>query len=158
MPDKNIEELLKQKRIAEIVNPRLVRASWDITVAAAIDLMQANRSAYVVLTDGEAIKGIFTEVEVAEKILGSEESRARPVRDFMNAEPVFLSAEDSVGSAIDLMAKKKMYYLPLVASGGRLTGVLSVRTLIRFLAECYPTEVYNLPPDPGHFSDTPEGG
>jgi CBS domain-containing protein len=55
------------------------------------------------------------------------------------------------------MAERGFYHIPLVLNK-QLTGILSVRTLIRFLAEFYPAEVYNLPPNPHQIMATPEGG
>ena len=46
----------------------------------------------------------------------------------------------------------------LVNEKGDLVNVLSVRTLIRFLSEFYPAEIYNLPPDPDQVLTPPEGG
>jgi len=42
---------------------------------------------------------------------------------------------------------QRVYHVPLLDEQGNLANVLSVRTLIRFLAEFYPQEIYNLPPD-----------
>ena len=59
---------------------------------------------------------------------------------------------------IALMGEHRFYHIPLVDDRGELVNVISVRTLIRFLSEFYPTEVYNLPPRPDQVMRTPEGG
>ena len=102
--------------------------------------------------------GIFTENDVIKKILDKDIDWNRPISDFMTANPPTLKPTDLVGTAIDVMGAKKVYHIPLVDDNGNLVNVLSVRTLTRFLAEFYPTEIYNLPPRPDQIMQTPEGG
>lgn len=152
------DKLLKEKRISEVVNPRLIQAPSATTVADAVRLMRENQSAYIVVADGKRVVGMFTESDLTQKILGQDADWKRPIRDFMTTKPMVLRPDDAVGKAIDLMAEFSFYHIPLVDEKQELTGVLSVRTLIRFLAEFYPGEVYNLPPDVHQVMHTAEGG
>jgi CBS domain-containing protein len=69
-----------------------------------------------------------------------------------------LRQDDTVGRAVDMMAENDFYHIPLVNEKQELVNVLSVRTLVRWLAEFYPGEVYNLPPNPHQVAPTQEGG
>jgi len=158
MNEKKIEELLKEKKIHEIINDKINQIHPDVSLKEAVRQMQTTRSRYVVLAENREVRGIFTEWDLVQKVLGKSVDYERPVREFMSPDPLVLSPGDAVGTAIDLMAKKKYYHVPLVDESGKLAGMLSVRTLVRFLAAYYPTEVYNLPPDPGQVSDSAEGG
>lgn len=158
MPEKTIEEILIEKKISEIVNPKLVQAPPETTIAQAARLMQENKSGYIVVARKKRVVGLFTETDLVQKILDKSVSWTRPIKDFMNAEPAVLAISDSVGQAIDLMGKARCYYIPLVNEKKELVNVISVRTLTRFLAAFYPAEVYNLPPRPNQVSLTPEGG
>jgi CBS domain-containing protein len=155
---KDVEDLLEEKKIYQIINPRLVQAPSSISVKDAIDLMQNQRAGYIVIADNKKCVGIFTETDVIRKILEQDVDWNRPVREFMTPSPVTLRMEDSVGKAIETMGKYRFYHIPLVNEKGELVQVISVRTLIRFLAEFYPAEVLNLPPDPNQVMKTPEGG
>ena len=155
---KEVENLLEEKKIYQIINPRLVQAPPTISIKEAIQLMQDQRAGYIVIADKKKCVGIFTETDVLRKILEQDVDWNRPVRDFMTANPVCLQPEDSVGKAIEVMGKHRFYHIPLVNEKGELAQVISVRTLIRFLAEFYPAEVLNLPPDPNQVMKTPEGG
>jgi CBS domain-containing protein len=152
------DKQLKDKKISEIVNARLIQAPSSTSLKDAIDLMRREQSAYIVVADGKDVVGILTETDVARKVLGEKVDKNRPIRDFMTADPLVLRPDDTVGKAIDLMAEHSFYHIPLVSERQELVGVLSVRTLIRFLAEFYPAEVYNLPPDPHQVAQTAEGG
>ena len=158
MATKSVEQLLKEKLIGEIVNPKLVQAPPEIKLREALDLMQANKSGYIIVAKNKKVAGIFTEDDVVLKILDQNVDWEKPVSEFMTKEAVALKMTDCVGKAIDVMGEKRFYHIPLVDDAGNLVNVLSVRTLIRFLAEFYPTEIYNLPPRPDQVMKTQEGG
>jgi CBS domain-containing protein len=152
------ERRLKEKKIGEIINPRLIQAPPTTSVERAVQVMRDNKSAYIVVSDKKRVVGMFTESDVTRKILGKNIDEKRPVRDFMTPDPVVLRQDDPVGRAVDLMAENDFYHIPLVNEKQELINVLSVRTLIRFLAEFYPGEVYNIPPNPHQVAPTAEGG
>ncbi|MBI1882880.1 MAG: CBS domain-containing protein [Chlamydiae bacterium] len=155
---KPVEVLLKEKKIYEIVNPRLVQAGPDISIKEAIRLMQERHAGYIVIAKDQKVVGLFAENEVVLKILENNVDWDQPVSLFMNSSPVTLNIKDPVGKAIDLMGHGNFYHIPLVDENNHLMNVLSVRTLIRFLSEFYPTEVYNLPPKHDQIILTQEGG
>ncbi len=154
----SVDTLLKEKKIFQIVNPRLVQAPSSISVKQAIDYMQKERAGYMVIAEAGKPVGIFTETDVIRKVLEQDVDWNRPVKEFMTPSPVVLRPEDTVGEAIDVMGSHRFYHIPLVDEGGNLVNVISVRTLIRFLAEFYPAEVLNLPPVPNQVMETQEGG
>ncbi|MCM8794574.1 MAG: CBS domain-containing protein [Candidatus Omnitrophica bacterium] len=158
MPERPINELLKEKTVLLVTHKLCVQGSPDIPVEEAMELMRANKSGYIVLVEGEKPVGIFTETDVVLKVLGQPVDRSKPVRNFMLSNPQVLTRAATVGEAIDLMAKNRIYHIPIVDEEGRLAGIISVRSVIKFLAEFYPTEVYNLPPDPDQIMRTAEGG
>lgn len=158
MSDKSIEELLKQKKIFQIINSRIVQTGPQTPLSEVIQLMVEAKSGYAVISENEKVVGIFTETDVTRKILSQSIDLNSPVSSFMTSNPTLLTPTDTVGEAIDIMAKKTIYHLPLVDENTKLKGMLSVRTLIRFLAEYYPNEVYNLPPDPSQVASESEGG
>ncbi len=157
-PAKPVEVLLKEKKIYQIVNPKLVQAPSTISIKSAIDLMQQGKSGYIVLARNKKVEGLFSEDDVVMKILDKDVDWNKPVSEFMTTNWAALKMTDSVGQAIDLMSERMLYYIPLVNEESELVNVLSVRTLIRFLSEFYPTEVYNLPPRLDQIMGTAEGG
>lgn len=158
MATQPVQELLKRKKICDIINPKCVQAPADISIREAVRLMRENRSGYLVLVENGEVAGLFTEKDLVDNVLGQKIDWGGPVREVMTQDPLVLTRDDTVGAAITLMGRHQFYHLPLVDKAHRVSGILSVRTLIRFLAEFYPTEVYNLPPDPGQVMKTQEGG
>ncbi len=163
-----IEALLKETKIAAIINPRVVQVSLNTSLRDTISLMQKQGTGCAIVTEGEAPVaagtgqrrpvGIFTETDVVEKVLEREVDWARPISAFMTADIKVLSLEDRLDTAIEALDRHSSHHLPLVDRKGYLAGCLSARAVIRFLAEHYPTEVFNLPPLPDRITAKPEGG
>ncbi|MBL8024557.1 MAG: CBS domain-containing protein [Elusimicrobia bacterium] len=152
------ERRLKDKKIGEIINPRLIQAAPIISIGRAVEIMRENNSAYIVVSEKKRVVGMFTESDISQKIFNKDVDWAQPIREFMSVDPVVLRQDDPVGRAVELMAENDCYHIPLVNEKQELVNVLSVRTLIRFLAEFYPAEVYNIPPNPHQIAPRAEGG
>ena len=154
-----IQQLVKNIKIGQIINPRLIQAPPEITVQTAVEIMQNNKSGYIVIADHQGkVVGIFTETDVLHKVFGKKDAWSKPVSEVMTKKPMVLSVRDTVGKAIELMGRNHFYHIPLIDEKETLVNVISVRTLIRFLAEFYPTEIYNLPPKYDQIMETAEGG
>jgi CBS domain-containing protein len=96
------ERRLKEKKIGEIINPRLIQATPAISVERAVEIMRENNSAYIVIADKKRVVGMFTESDLSQKILNKDVDWARPVSEFMSDDPVVLRPDDTVGRAVDL--------------------------------------------------------
>ena len=67
-----LEDVLNEKKINQIINPRLVQAPSDLTIEAAIQLMQEQRAGYIVIVEKRKCVGIFTETDVVRKIFNKD--------------------------------------------------------------------------------------
>jgi CBS domain-containing protein len=122
--------------------------------------MRKENKGYAVVLEDEAsrkVAGIFTERDVMTRVVEQKVAAATPVEKVMTTNPTTLKLTDSVADAIRLMSQGHYRHLPLVDDDGGLVGVLSVRDLITYLAEHYPHQVFNLPPDPHQVIRAPEG-
>ena len=158
-PVKTIEDILKETKIYQILRPKCVNSSPDISLQEALDLMHREKSGYIVVRDEHLrVLGMFTERDVLMKVMHPGVNLSEPVKKYMNTELVELSKSDTVGTAIDAMKKYNIRHIPLVDESGQMTGVLSVRTIANFLSELFPTEIFNLPPKADQTFHTAEGG
>lgn len=154
----NIEEVLKSTRIHQILRPKLVMALPSASLQEAVDLMRNEKSGYVIVADEHSkIVGMFTEREVLMKAMVRGVSWKEPVSKFMRTDVHTLKKSDTVGDAIHAMEKFSIRHVPLVDEYGQVNGILSIRTIVSFLAELFPKEVLNLPPRP-QIHETVEGG
>jgi predicted transcriptional regulator len=63
----------------------------------------------------------------------------------MTSNPICVNPKDSIGCAIKRMQKGGYRHLPVVIDE-RPVGILSVKRIVHYLVEHFPTMVYNLPP------------
>ncbi|MBI3252806.1 MAG: CBS domain-containing protein [Candidatus Omnitrophica bacterium] len=159
MPVKTIEEILKETKIYQILRPKLVTAPPETTLENALALMQKEKAGYLVVADRQLkVVGMFTEREVLMKVLQKGVSLKETLDKYMNKNIRPLSKSDTVGMAIDVMKDYSVRHIPLVDEQGHMNGVLSIRTIVTFLSELFPTEVFNLPPKADQVHETAEGG
>lgn len=160
MADKksSFSEYVRKNKVFQVVNPVCREAPQDITLQRAVDLMREYNSSYLVITEKRKVLGMFTETDIVRKIMGKRVNWKDPVSKYMTKDLIMLTMEDSVDTAMDVMGENYLYHIPLVDENKNISGVLTVRSLIRFLSEFYPTEVYNLPPKSDQVMETPEGG
>jgi CBS domain-containing protein len=156
----DIEEVLRTTRIYQILRPKLVMALPTLSVQEALDLMRLEKSGYLVIADENSkLVGMFTEREVLMKILGNPKAKmSEPLSNYMRTDLHTLSKSDTIDRALFLMNEFNVRHIPLLDEFGQVSGVLSVRTIVRFLAELFPTEVLNLPPDADQVHSSAEGG
>lgn len=156
---KNIEDILKETKIHQILRPKLVMALPSMSLQEALDLMHTERSGYIVIADEHSkLVGMFTEREVLMNALRPGVSMDDPVEKYMRKDVHPLKKTDTVGQALDFMSRFSIRHVPLLDDFEQVTGILSIRTIVSFLAELFPTGVFNLPPEAGQIHDTIEGG
>ena len=157
-PTRSIETILKETKIYQILRPKLVTAGPKLTLQQALDLMHREKAGYIVVADEHLkVVGMFTEREVLMKVLRPGVRLDEPVSKYMRTDVHTLSKSDTVGTAIDAMNAFSIRHIPLVDEFGQMNGVLSIRTIVNFLSELFPTEVFNIPPRP-QVHETVEGG
>ena len=157
-PTRNIEDVLKETKIHQILRPKLLMALPATSLQEAVDLMRVEKSGYLVIVDEHSkLVGMFTEREVLMKALVKGVSWASPVSQFMRTDLHILKKSDTVGEALHMMFKFSVRHVPLVDEYGQVNGILSIRTIVGFLAELFPKEILNLPPRP-QIHETAEGG
>jgi len=143
-----LESALANDTLGEVeAQPALILES-STSIAETIRLMQAERKACVLVTEGGRLAGIFTERDVLMKLAGRDIDLARtPVTAAMTRDPVSLSADASVAQALNQMVVEGFRHIPIVDDEGRPIVVISMRNLIEYLAEFYARDVLNVPPD-----------
>jgi len=129
------------------------------TVAEAIARMLERRQAGVlIIDDAGRLAGIFTERDLLNRIVGLSLNDDLAIGEVMTRGPRTLSPDDRIADAIHLMTEQGYRHIPLVDRDAREVGMISARDIVEFIAEHYPKEVFNLPPDPDQVLRRPEGG
>lgn len=133
------------------------------TVKEAMQAMQRRHRGCVVITaDGSPnsqLVGIFTERDVLLKVIDCGRDPAKmPLRDVMTAEPESLRLDAKLAWALNMMSVGGFRHLPVTDAEGRPAFILSVRDIVEFLVESFPSEILNLPPDFGRHTANARDG
>ena len=125
----------------------------DTTVADACRMMAAHNVGIVAVLDGERLCGVFSERDVARRVVDRRLEPARTrLEEVMTSEIIVADADEDYQSAMNKMDQANIRHLPVV-SGDRLLSMLSIRDLMRVAIEERGAEIeylkeylYQVPP------------
>ncbi len=123
----------------------------------AIETMRSEAKGCILICEDKKLRGIFTERDLVKRALVPKADFAAPVSQFMTPDPVALHLTDPVGLAIRTMYQGGYRRLPVVDNVGTPIGVISVKRIVRYLIDHFPSAVYNLPPQPRQVQEAREG-
>lgn len=119
---------------------KILQSKADATVhtigpgASVFDALQrmANKGIGALLVvEGEAIVGIFTERDYARKIaLMGRTSSVTQVRDVMTTAVLFVRPDQTSEQCMQIMSNNRLRHLPVV-EGGKLVGMISIGDLVK---------------------------
>ncbi|HEV7396056.1 MAG TPA: CBS domain-containing protein [Pyrinomonadaceae bacterium] len=127
------------------------------SLADAIEAMKRDEGGCAIVCEGDQVVGIFTERDLLAKIVGTEIDLQAPVSQWMSREVSTLTREATIGEAVSIMNEKSFRNIPLV-NDGKLVGSISVFDVMSYLAESYPKETMNLPPNADQIMSKEDGG
>ena len=148
---------LKIDSVSRLLPTRPLVLECTCPVAAAAARMRAHGVGCVLVTDLRKLVGIFTERDLLRRVIAAGRPWCTTVGAVMTPEPVCVRSKDPIRLAIRRMEQGGYRHLPVVDEANRPVGVLSVKRIIHYLVEHFPTTVYNLPPDPRRFPQEREG-
>lgn len=153
----SIEEILRRAQVTELILSPCVCVPRLTPLGQVLERMRQERLGCVVVCEADRVVGIFTDRDVLMKVVGVDVDRASPIEAFMTPDPTIVHSGDRVWEAMRLMDEGGYRNLPLVDDNGRCRGIVSVGSIIDFLAAHFPTEVYNLPPRADQTFAAPDG-
>jgi CBS domain-containing protein len=127
------------------------------TLSQAIEVMKQDEGGCAIVCREGRVVGIFTERDLLTKVIGQSVDLNEPVSDWMSPVVATLTPDATIGDAVTMMNEKSHRNIPLVKEGS-LVGSISVFDVITYLAESYPKETMNLPPNPDQVMESEHGG
>lgn len=122
---KTAEEVILQKR-----RHNNIIASDALVIDALKQLSDVNLS-YLVVKDGDDVKGILSERDYARKvILQGKSSKETKVKEIMTTDLPEVQLYDSVEKCMNLLAAQGMRYI-LVKDKDKFEGVITIHDLLR---------------------------
>lgn len=112
-------------------NPRQV--SPDTPILAAAQDMRDHGVSSLMITEGDALKGIITTRDLTNKALAQGLPHDTPVSQVMTADPLALPPSALVSDVLHAMVERRITHMPVVEAG-KLVGILTQTDLTRFQA------------------------
>ncbi len=129
-----VERMLMEQTVRVLEPPSPICVSAETPLRDVIQTLIDRKIGCALVTDGPELVGIFTERDVLMNIAGREsEVGGDPVREWMTSNPETIEEDDSVAFAIHKMDVGGYRHLPVIEAG-RPTGVISIRDVVRYLA------------------------
>jgi CBS domain-containing protein len=118
--------------VKELMTTPVVTVAPNATVAQALRGMIDHDIGAVVVADGDAAVGVFTERDLTRAILDDGELLGRSVEDVMSSPVVTATPDEEVVFIFRRMSERHIRRLPVVEDG-RLIGIVTERDLLRWV-------------------------
>lgn len=142
--------------------PPLAMAETNSVKEAMQAMRKRHRGCVLITQDGSLqspLVGIFTERDVLLKIIDSGRNPADvELREVMTADPESLPIDAKLAWALNMMSVGGFRHLPVTDDKGWPALILSVRDIVEFLVESFPSEILNLPPNFDREKSLPRDG
>lgn len=135
-----------------------VTVSINATIGAALGAVQTHGRGYVLIVEDGRPRGIMSQREVLMRIVARDVKYDSNVMGFVSRISVTLTPTEKIARAVKLMVAEGVDIIPIVDAEGRATAVLRSVDVIQFLAQAFPEQLLNLPPNPHQTMLKPEGG
>ena len=130
-----IERGLMKDRIEALSPKTPSTASPQTPIGEVLQRMISESIGCVMIVEGDQLLGIFSEYDALMKInTDAAQMAARPISSVMTSDPITLEAKDKIAFALHKMHVGGYRHLPIL-SKGKLTGVISIRDILNYLAQ-----------------------
>ncbi len=121
---KPVSELLKKRE------GTLWHVRPETSVYAALELLADYEVGALMVMEGGALVGVFSERDYTRKIaLQGRNSRTTPVADIMTRQVLTVTPATSTRDAMVMMSERKVRHLP-VLDGSTVLGMISIRDIL----------------------------
>lgn len=130
----------------------------DQDLAKVVELMQKENRGSILVKDAKGhLCGTFTTRDALGVYVDTDVPGETPIGTVINRDEGYLKPETTVEEAIAFFVKKNVRHYPVCKSSTEIIGILPIYKLVDFMAEHFPAEVLNLPPESGVVSEGMEG-
>jgi signal-transduction protein with cAMP-binding, CBS, and nucleotidyltransferase domain len=135
-----VERSLMEDTVSELKPRQAVTLPPTATVQQAIEVMLShNIGALLIVDDAGQLLGIFSERDLLTKVADPNlDHLARPVQDFMTANPAIVRPTDTLAFVLHQMDCGGYRHLPVLKDGQPL-GMISVRDMLRHITRLCKT-------------------
>lgn len=123
---------------------RIFSVSSQVTIAEAVRVMNQHKVGSVLVMDGGALVGIFTERDVLTRVVASDvDPKSTPVSRIMSRDLLTITPETTVEETMKIFTEKRCRHLPVIENGC-VAGLISIGDVSRFVASAHAMECEHL--------------
>lgn len=152
-----LRENLCQDSVAQLPLREPLLVSPETSIRQAVEAMRQAHVGYALVCRERELAGIFTERDLIRRVLVPRVDPDSAVEPYMTLEPVTIRRSDPIALALRIMFQGHHRHLPVVDDEGVPVGIASVKHIVAYLVDHYPSTVYNLPPQPRQVQTAREG-
>ena len=140
-PSSPLERKLLKDPI-EVLSPKKpLTVSPTVPVGEVLQRMAREKNGCVVVVDGEEVVGIFSDRDALMRLnCDAAEQADRPIAELMTPAPETLEGRDKIAFALHKMDLGGYRHIPIMTQG-KVTGVVSIREILRYMAKHIAAEV-----------------
>ncbi|MBI5630970.1 MAG: CBS domain-containing protein [Elusimicrobia bacterium] len=144
------------EKLARLAHSEPVCVQENAFMQDALALMREKQTPCLMVCRGQKLVGIFTERDYLLRAVGRLR-KGETVAAYMTPDPLKARLDQTVGEAVEAMNSKGLRNLPIVDDKGAPASLVTVNTLIEYLADHFPAAVVNRPPQPHVVSEDADG-
>jgi acetoin utilization protein AcuB len=126
-------------KVVDVMTKDPLTVSPMETVGKADELMAENNIRQIPVVDGGELVGIVTDRDIRSFLSGAllekpdtrEKALRAAVRDIMTTEPLYLSPDDDLQEAVEMLIEQKFGAIPVVDEAEGLVGIVSYVDVLR---------------------------
>lgn len=136
VPSSWIERSILKDRISSLTPRTPLVVDPTMPIGDVLRCLVDNRIGCVIVARDDKPVGIFSERDALMKLnTGCAELLAQPVSNFMTSSPECVRGDDRIALALHKMDLGGYRHIPVVDDGGEITGIISVRDILRYISE-----------------------
>lgn len=121
----SVKQLLSSKKHTAIYSVRP-----DQMVMEALELMAEKNIGAVLVMEGDALVGIFSERDYARKgIIQGRKAKSTPVAEVMTPKVFTVELDRNINDCMQIMSERHFRHLPVV-SNGQVVGLVSISDIV----------------------------
>ncbi len=126
--------------IKDVMTQNVVSVSGDDSALEVAKMMSKYNIGAVPVTDGAAVKGILTDRDIVLRCVAQDRSASScKACDIMSGSTTYVSPNQSVGDALQIMSAEQIRRLPVVENGN-LVGMVSLGDIAKIKADVEVSE------------------
>ncbi len=154
----SIEQNLQSEPVTQLDLSEYTVVESGTSVRDTIRQMRNEKRNCAFIVKQGTLVGIFTDRDVLRRVVDHPEIWDHPIDEVMTHHPRTIRGDQPTGAGLQFMNDLHFRNTPVLDEDGNIIGNMTYFSLIRYLADHFPTEVLNLPPDPDNYGEERHGG